>query len=370
MSKYELSLSRDYVPDWTLVDAIRELFQNALDQQTTMPDNEMFFSYKEDEKKLYIGNKSSVLSVKSLLLGKSTKRNEPNTIGKFGEGYKVATLVLTRLNKCVTFFNYGAREVWRPRFVNSRRYGCEILTFFIDKKYIWQRVPDMNLTIEIDNISPEEYSDIVASNLHCQDVGKVTHSECGRILHESRYKGKVFVNGLFVCDYIKYEEGYDFRPQYLRLDRDRKLADNFELEWLSSRMWRGAQAEKAVELIKRGCADVAYFSSVSFYSPSSTVIDDIVFEDFKKEHGENAIPVTTQDEYVEINSSPEYRPVIVSQSYCNVIKSSSKYEPPVLRKIDIETSKAKIEKWLEKHKQSLSKKAILELQNIIEEVSC
>lgn len=32
MKKLELTIASDYVPSWTIVDGIRELFQNALDQ--------------------------------------------------------------------------------------------------------------------------------------------------------------------------------------------------------------------------------------------------------------------------------------------------------------------------------------------------
>lgn len=371
MSKYELSLAKDYVPSWTVVDAVRELFQNALDQQTTVEDNTMFFEYDETEQVLRIGNKLSVLDVKTLLLGSSTKRDDPNTIGQFGEGYKIATLVLTRLDKKTTFYNYGAKEVWSPRFVKARRYGGEeILTFFIDKKYPWAKVPDNNLTIVIENITPEEYEEIVESNLHLQDVGKVIESKLGRILEEERYRGKVFVNGLYVCDYKEYTQGYDFKPQYIKIDRDRKLADSFELRWLSSRMLSGVDSKKTVELVKSNAADVQFITSASHMDSESKlkkIVDD-VYDDFIAEHGENAMPVTTQEEYNEVSKSAEYKPVYVSESYGVAIKTSSKYEPPLIENKKVETINSRLTNWLETHKQSLSKKAIRQLEEIIVEV--
>lgn len=45
MTKFELTISTNYVPDWTYVEALRELFQNALDQQTENPANKMLFEY-------------------------------------------------------------------------------------------------------------------------------------------------------------------------------------------------------------------------------------------------------------------------------------------------------------------------------------
>lgn len=364
-----MSLSKDYVPDWTVVDGVRELFQNALDQQTANPDNKMFFKYNENEGTLYIGNKLSTLDVKTLLLGASTKRDDPNTIGQFGEGYKIATLVLTRLNKKVTFYNYGAREVWRPRFVNSRRYGTEILTFFVDKKYIWQRTPDNDLTITVENITLDEYNDIIDSNLHLQDVGKTLNSQFGRILYEERYKGKVFVNGLFVCDYNKYNHGYDFKPRYIKIDRDRKLADSFELRWLSSKMWSGVDNEHTIELIKQGASDVEYITSASYSSTTINNIADKAYNKFKREHGNNAIPVTSHEEFSKYSGKGnDITPVFVNESYSNVIKSSPKYEEPKIKLKKEQTVKSKLEKWLKDHSHVLTKRAKSKLQAIIDEI--
>lgn len=370
MSKYELSLSKDYVPNWTVVDAVRELFQNALDQQILYEDNKMFFEYDAEAQVLRIGNKSSVLNVKTLLLGSSTKRDDPNTIGQFGEGYKIATLVLTRLNKQVTFYNYGANEVWNPRFVKSRRYGGEeILTFFVDKKYPWDKVPNNNLTITIENITNKEYEEIVESNLHLQNVGQVIESKLGRILEEERYTGKVFVNGLYVCDYKEYTQGYDFKPQYIKIDRDRKLADSFELRWMSSRMLSGVDSTKTTDMIKNNAADVQYITSAAYGEQSKLKqIVDNVYNDFIDEHGENAVPVTTQEEYNEIAKSSKYLPIHVSESYAVAIKTSENYVKPVIEVNKKESVNGRLVMWLDNHKQSLSKKAIKQLEEIIEDV--
>ena len=175
MSKIELSLASDYVPSWTIVDAIRELFQNALDQEVQVPDNKASWSY--DNGTFKICNKQSTLTAKTLLLGTSSKSSDSKTIGQFGEGYKIATLVLLRNAKQVTIYNYGLREVWRPRFVKSRRFGTDILTFFIDKEYPWKQVPDNDLTIEVTGLTDEEWIEqIVPANLHLQSDVKIEES--------------------------------------------------------------------------------------------------------------------------------------------------------------------------------------------------
>ena len=138
MRRYELSLSENYVSNWGLVEAIREIFQNAIDQENMArppkdwyddvekeSPNKMFFNFAVDShnpnkyRTLSIGNKESILDVNSLLLGETTKSDDKRAIGKFGEGYKLALLVLTRLGKKIKIFNYGAREVWTAALKNS-----------------------------------------------------------------------------------------------------------------------------------------------------------------------------------------------------------------------------------------------------------
>ena len=105
-SKIELTIAPSYVPSWGIVEAVRELFQNALDQQKQNPTNKMSWEYDPEAQRLRICNKYSTLEASSLLLGATTKADDTSTIGQFGEGYKIATLVLLRNDKKITFYNY------------------------------------------------------------------------------------------------------------------------------------------------------------------------------------------------------------------------------------------------------------------------
>jgi len=70
----DLSISPTYVPDWTYLDAIRELLQNAKDQQTLNADNQMQVVYDEATEVLSIESKLSCLARNTLLLKHSNKK--------------------------------------------------------------------------------------------------------------------------------------------------------------------------------------------------------------------------------------------------------------------------------------------------------
>lgn len=334
MTKYELSLTKDYVPSWTLTDAVREFFQNALDQQTVMKDNHMFWYYNEDNAVFSIGNKHSILEPKSLLLGSTSKADDESTIGQFGEGYKVATLVLLRLGKTVKIYNYGAKEVWTPRFSKSRKYGTEILVFDVDKKYPWTSVPDNNLTIEIGNITEEESFEIGSLNLHMQEGYSYYETQFGNILLEKDLRGQVFVNGLHVCNYNNYNYGYDFKAEHIKLDRDRKLISDFNLEWLASKMWAiptdDEMKQTAVELIGKGAADTKYVKSTLYITNDIVKVANEVHKSFKASHGPHSIPVTSTQELGNIPKG--YTPIIVNEQVKELVEASETYEKPVFLK--------------------------------------
>lgn len=119
-NSYELTLTPNYVSDWNFNDALRELIQNGTDQEVLDPDNEFQIDYSPKEKVLRLKNRKSVLKINTLLLGRSSKANNEDTVGQFGEGYKIAALVLNRLGKTFTIYNNEKNEVWESRFKTGR----------------------------------------------------------------------------------------------------------------------------------------------------------------------------------------------------------------------------------------------------------
>lgn len=316
--KIEITVSPDYVAKWTIVDAIRELLQNAIDAETA--GHEMQISYDDDTEKLTISSKGACLTIASLLLGNTSKANDTRNIGQFGEGYKIATLVLLRNQKKVTFDNSLAKEVWRPRFIKSRRFGCDVLGFFIERSLF---AGGDALKVVVEGITNQEYYEqIVPSALRLRNDWSIVDSNAyGDVINIPG----VYVNGLFVRYHEPYEFGYNFEPRYIQLDRDRKLVSDFDLEWLASRMWAvSTDTAKVLSLLESNAADTRYLSSN--ISGSST-ISTYAWERFIAKYGKNAVPVTTQQELERINKA-KYRPVLVSPSLRNVIANSPLYEEP------------------------------------------
>lgn len=323
-SKYELTIDTNYVSDWNIAQAVRELFQNSVDSEVQNPGNTSYWKYDEDTQKLYIGNKYSVLNVETLLLGVSTKTNDNTTIGQFGEGYKIATVVLLRTNHPITFYNYGAKEVWTTKLVKSRRFNGRLVpTFYVDNKYPWQKVPDNNLTIVVENITSEDYKlicDYILS-LHT-DIGDTI--DCGRfgtILLNPELRGKVFVSGLYVCTNERLNYGYNIKPVFLQLDRDRKTVDNFNLLWTTSRMWvENQERAEFIEMLygEDTPPDISYIGSLC----NTNSIDPTVLDKFLNTYGPDAIPVTSQEDY-DLVLSMGGHPVFVNKVLGDVTKSIS-----------------------------------------------
>ena len=130
---YELTLTPNYVSDWTFNDALRELIQNGTDQEVLDKENKFQIIYNEKEKTLRLVNQKSVLKINTLLLGRSSKANNEDTVGQFGEGYKIAALVLSRLGKTFTIYNNEKGEIWESRFKNSEKWLEKILAFYVYK---------------------------------------------------------------------------------------------------------------------------------------------------------------------------------------------------------------------------------------------
>lgn len=320
MRKYELSISADYVPEWGVVEATREFFQNSIDEQTRDSSNKMLFSYDSESQTIRIGNKHSDLDIKTLLFGVTTKNKDSAMIGNHGEGYKIATVVFLRLGKSVVFYNYCRREIWRPRLVKSKKYdGTLVPTFFVENEAIWKEVPEHSLIIEVGGITPEDYEQIKDCNLHLQGNCSRRETSYGAILDDEKYIGRIFVGGLHICNDQRLNIGIDFKPKIVRLERDRSMVNSFDVQWYAARMIEELKDAKITKVALESYSGM-YINS---YSVSAELRDEIA-EDFINTHGAKAVPVSDQKDMERVKKRG-YKPVIVSQAKRDVILESEFY---------------------------------------------
>lgn len=221
MKKYELSLSRNYVSSWGIKEAIRELLQNSKDG------SDGNVNIDKENGIITIANKNTSIPSSTLLLGNTSKKDDLDKIGQFGEGYKLALLVLLREGKDVTIRN--GDKLWAPSFQYSENFECEMLCIEETENY------GNDLEFVISPFSQLELNELEAEflGLNGQTYNSIQTSY-GEILTDSDFKGRVFVDGLPVYKDDNFEYGYNFKPCYVSLDRDRKSINIYELKRLTA----------------------------------------------------------------------------------------------------------------------------------------
>lgn len=342
MKRFDLGMSINYCPTWGVVESVREFFQNAHDEEIVNPENKMYFGYDKDSKTLRIGNKNGRLTTNTLLLGQSSKRDNSETIGQHGEGYKVATVVLLRNGKGVKVYNRADKEVWTAKTIKSRRYQADVVVFDIEKVSIFKSIPDHDLIFEISGIDEDEYNAIVDSNLFLQDLREgedyitsnpgypLTTRMC-KVLTGEKHTGKLFVGGLYVTTskYAKY--GYDFAPGLVKLDRDRGFIDGIDLQFLTAKVISATGDTELINEAKNfwdGSYFKYYLSSYKsvFDNSSYAEMFDKSYQEFLDENGEDAIPVQTTDDFNRLSRNG-FNPVLVEEKDFFFYSGSSMYNP-------------------------------------------
>ena len=193
-------------------------------------------------------NEAAALKPETLLLGESSKSEDESTVGKFGEGYKIAALVLNRIGKTFTIYNNGKNEIWCSQFSMSKKWNQKILSFTIDKNI----TDDNDLVIEVGNVSHEEFMRIREIWLYMdgKDYYSKIETEYGEILTDEEMSGLVFVNGLSVNILSDMSFGYNFNSKYVTLERDRKTCRDWEIGDLTAKMICQAVLDGRLDLDK------------------------------------------------------------------------------------------------------------------------
>lgn len=373
---YELSLTENYVSDWTFNDAIRELIQNGTDQEILDSENEFSLEYDRYEKILRLKNSKSKLKINTLLLGSSTKSKNEDTVGQFGEGYKIAALVLNRLGKTFTIYNNEKKEVWTSRFKNSEKWKEKILSFHISHS----ETEDSGLCIEVGNVSRDEYYELSEVWLKFDEDDymsmDVVDTSYGEILLDEDYSGKVYVNGLFVDCNADLKYGYNFKPKYIKLERDRKACDSFNAREITCRMIAegmvngGIPIEEVDRLVSESVDDVFNFE-YNTYENDVQKVQEALLKVFDEQNPQPySIPVRTNDEIKKVKAYGG-NPVVVPDKVAKLFEEESKRRFEELIKIPCVigmTLKDRFLRWYNAYEEKLPDCSKAELKSLIEEL--
>lgn len=275
---YELSLSKNYVSSWSVNNAIREILQNAIDSEKD--GHEMYVNYNAENEELLIGNKCTSIDKSTLILGVGDKTNNSKMIGGNAEGYKLALVVLLRNNHSVLIKN--ATNLWEPYFEYSDNFGTELL-----KVKSTNCLTSSNLEFIISDIDYDTFEEL-KDDFPCieNDFGETIYTANGQILLDKKYKGKMFVEGLYVQSDDNFKFGYNFNACEVKLDRDRKAINYYKLRELTARATITVEEynDEIYKEIVRGCNDTSEIKNIIEY------LDDDFAEEFtKKFYAENQL---------------------------------------------------------------------------------
>lgn len=299
MSLIHLTLSPEYVSQWGTWEAAREILQNAIDTK----DYDINSTKHENAYNVSIVSRGGVLEKRTLLLGETSKRNDSSSIGTYGEGFKLAMLVLLRQGKEV--FIKNGKDLWTPSFAIHPILETECLTIEITENQYPENQDNVEFVIK--GLSADEIKEIESKTLEKDFEKYISRNDDSGTYKGSSYwrddSPKLFVGGLYVCDLEEgYELSYNFTPDLLELDRDRHSVSTFYVSLEATKLIAYSNnTQLLADLANNDAKDVSDYvnmtSSGSYYgySGQSIVIQDKVKEDaskkFLKVHGENAYPI-------------------------------------------------------------------------------
>lgn len=248
MKEYNFTITRNYVSDWGLIEGVREILQNAIDSS-----GEMSVNIKDDI--LTISNKGIKLPIKSLLMGYGTKTNDDFSIGGKSEGSLLAIMVLIREGYNVLVTNDD--EYWMPKFTYNEDLEEEILTIEVEKSN-----PQHIFEYEISGLSEYDIETlldefpILDKEINGEKYESV-ETQCGEIILDEKYRGRMFVEGLPIQRDDNFEFGYNFKTEYVKLDRDRKAINYYELRGLTAQSLVTAEEchPEIFKAISNSCVD-------------------------------------------------------------------------------------------------------------------
>jgi hypothetical protein len=116
------------------------------------------------------------------------------------------------------------------------------------------------------------------STLQMQEsIGAVINTSKGQILRQR--PGMLYVNGLLVCT-TDMKVGYNIKPEFLKLERDRQTVSSFDLAWITKEMWfESGLVEEVSQMMADKSPDMQY---ANYNTPE--VVKEACYQHFQREY--------------------------------------------------------------------------------------
>jgi hypothetical protein len=239
-------IGENYLKDWTIQEALREIYQNFMDYgsftQKVVNINDNKFV------KVTLVNTFKPTDFSFLKIGESDKNNNENAIGQHGEGLKMAFLVFLRLNYklILKFNNYYITADWFEQELIGKS-----LILNIDK------VENFNNIFTLEYIIPKNDFEFFNNNLIKKSDIIYSDSYHGDIVNKD--VGNLYVGKLFVCNIKNFKKAYNLSPKVIKLDRDRRIPSAFETSYHTSKI---NESQAKISFVDQNFDDMKYVASI------------------------------------------------------------------------------------------------------------
>jgi hypothetical protein len=232
------------------------------------------------------------------IIGKTTKRGTDQR-GQFGEGFVLGILALARAGHAVSVYN--GDKVWHPSIEKAETgpfVGHELLHLNSRK------LPNARDTfsVEVDNVPKELWDETKKRFLFLTPPAaeSMVVTTYGTVLLGPEYRGKIFSRGIYVNTLAALEHGYDLPD--LRLDRDRRLVDEWELRGKLPAIWNAAYELESEKFLPR-IYDMSKNGRIEVKELSWRADEKLrkgLRAAFEREYGQGTVPVHDMTESKEL----------------------------------------------------------------------
>lgn len=320
---FVLPIKSTYVSHWGTWECIREIIQNAKDEEE---DNGNPMTIRYHRGWLRIGNRGADITRKALLIGETSKANRPDLRGQFGEGLDLALLAGVRAGYEVRV--YTRTEVWTPTIEHVKKFDASVLV--VRTRAVKTETSGVEIRIKMPLDDWKEARKLFRFIVDDDEDQKIVVRDGTILLHPDR-KGQIYVKGIYCTTMPKMDYGYDLNEA--KMDRDRRMVDVWDLRYHLANMLRegvakepGKLAPAVYKMLQRKSEDVQSMG----YSDSDEFAEAMAAQ-FKAEHGD-AVPVEGMAESQRLDHVGA-RGVVVSDTLKRVLEKKVRSAQEVHREL-------------------------------------